>query len=324
MQGSIEHHIISELNENLVIKRRDIPKHLLITPGINYLLKNAALDWFMVIFFWVVIIYLPIWIYPLSAILIASRFHSFGVILHDATHMSMKRKTFRFRLLEILVGYPIGSTINAMRYHHLRHHKDSGMPSDPYFKKEVDGNKVIKYLFILKAFILAPFWTLRGLYGTLAFYVKPLRNSYAKIFLQDKSGKDCSQSKEVIQCASEDRFQLIFHLIIYSALIWAPRFFLLAYFIPVLLSGIFAGYRLLNEHNYIETTDRKMETIIATTRDNHLKGILRFFLAPKNIGYHIVHHLHPQVAWYKLPELREWYLENCNEIYTGAEQKCNL
>ena len=64
-----------------------------------------------------------------------------------------------------------------------------------------------------------------------------------------------------------------------------------------------------------------METIIATTRDNHLKGVLRFFLAPKNIGYHIVHHLHPQVAWYKLPQLREWYLENRKEIYSGAEQK---
>ena len=119
------------------------------------------------------------------------------------------------------------------------------MPSDPYFKKGADDNRIVKYLFIAKAVILAPFWTLRGVYGTLAFYIKPLRNSYAKIFLQDRSGKDCAQSKEVIQCAFEDRFQLFFHLIIYSTFIWAPRFFLLAYFFPVLLSGIFAGYRLL-------------------------------------------------------------------------------
>lgn len=319
MPGTIEHHLVLELNDTLLVKKRNVPKHLLTNPHINYLLQNAVSDWLYVVLFWILIVYFPAWMYPVLAIFIASRFHSFGVILHDATHMSLKKKTIKFRLLEIMVGYPIGSTINAMRYHHLRHHKDSGMPTDPYFKKGVENNKFRKYLFILKACILAPFWTLRGIYGTIAFYVAPLRNSYAKIFLQDRSGKDCTQSKEVIQCAFEDRFQLLFHLAVYSALVWAPLFFLLFYFIPVLLSGNFAGYRLLNEHNYVENTDRKMETIIATTRDNHTSGILRFFLAPKNIGYHIVHHLHPQVAWYKLPALRKWYIENSGEIYPAAK-----
>lgn len=63
-----------------------------------------------------------------------------------------------------------------------------------------------------------------------------------------------------------------------------------------------------------------METIIKTTIDHHLNGIMKFFLAPRNIGYHIVHHLHPQVAWYHLPRLREWYLRNHPEIYPAKEQ----
>ena len=146
-----------------------------------------------------------------------------------------------------------------------------------------------------------------------------MRNSYAKVFLQDKTGKDVSQNNEVIQCASEDRWQLLFHLILYSFIIWYPSFFWYGYFIPVLLSGMFAGYRLLNEHRYVETADCKPETIIATTRDNHLQGVLKFFLAPRNIGYHIVHHLHPQVAWYQLPKLRNWYLEHHSGLYRGEE-----
>ena len=58
-----------------------------------------------------------------------------------------------------------------------------------------------------------------------------------------------------------------------------------------------------------------MATIIQTTKDHNLTGITRFFLAPRNIGYHIVHHLHPQVAWYALPELRKWYLRNHPDLY---------
>ncbi|GEO12052.1 fatty acid desaturase family protein [Segetibacter aerophilus] len=314
-----EYHIVSELEQSLTFSRRDVPKSLLVKPDVDHLLKNAFTDWAAIAVLWVLAFYLPTWMYPMIAILIASRYHSFGVILHDLTHMPLRSKSIKCRILEILTGYPIGSTINAMRYHHLRHHKDSGMETDPYFKSGIEKSKWIKYLFILRGIILVPFWTFRGIYGTLAFYIIAMRNSYAKVFLQDRSGKDFSQSKEVIQCAAEDRWQLLFHIVLYSSLLWAPKFFIYGYLVPILISGVFAGYRLLNEHKYVETSDRTFETILATTRDNHLSGILKFFLAPKNIGYHIVHHLHPQVAWYKLPQLRKWYVDNYGEMYTNKE-----
>ena len=69
------------------------------------------------------------------------------------------------------------------------------------------------------------------------------------------------------------------------------------------------------EHAYMAATDRRMETIIHTTADHNLSGIGRFFLAPHNIGYHIAHHLHPQVAWYELPKLRDWYRDNFPQQY---------
>ena len=310
-----EFHIVEELETSLVFKKSSIPKDLLIKPDINSLLLHAVTDWGMIVVFCVASSLLPSWTYPLMAILIASRYHSFGVILHDVVHMPLKSKTAKLRLLEILTGYPVGSTINAMRYHHLRHHKDSGMHTDPYFKKGIEESKLLKYLFILRAIILIPFWTVRGVYGSLAFYLPVMRNSYAKVFLQDKSGNKFTNSNEVIQCASEDRWQLLFHILLYSMIVWAPFIFVYYYALPILICGIFSGYRLMNEHAYVETTDRSLETIIATTKDNHLSGVLKYFLAPKNIGYHIVHHLHPQVAWYKLPQLRKWYQENKSDVY---------
>ena len=316
-----EQHIVYELDSSLLFKKHDVPASFLVKPQIDTLLTQAGFDWVLIIIFYTAFIFLPFWTYPIFALLIGSRYHSLGVILHDVTHMPLRTKTTKYRLLEVMTGYPIGSTINAMRYHHLRHHKDSGMATDPYFKKGVKEKKYLKHLFIIKAVVLALFWTVRGIYGTLAFYFAAMRNSYARVFLQDKSKQEFRENAEVIQCAAEDRWQLVFHMFLYSMIWWAPSVFLYGYLFPVMISGIFAGYRLMNEHNYEPTTDRKIETIISTTNDHHLKGVLKFFLAPKNIGYHIVHHLHPQVAWYKLPELRDWYLQNHHDLYTAHSEK---
>ena len=130
-----EYHIVAELDNSLSFRKTDVPKEFLVKPHINRLLIHATTDWLLVAVFWTAGLYISSWFYPVIALLIASRYHSFGVILHDATHMPLRKKTFAFRLLEIMAGYPIGSTINAKIYHHLRHHKDSGMHNDPYLKK---------------------------------------------------------------------------------------------------------------------------------------------------------------------------------------------
>ena len=53
--------------------------------------------------------------------------------------------------------------------------------------------------------------------------------------------------------------------------------------------------------------ERSVATILRTTCDHHLGWLGRLVLAPRNIGYHIVHHIHPQVAQEHLPALRAWY-----------------
>mgnify|MGYP000427184497 FL=1 len=234
----------------------------------------------------------------------------------------LRKKTIKIRILEVSVGYPIATTLNAMRYHHLRHHKDSCMVTDPYFKKPNSNNSIAISLNILKSSILIPFWLLRCLYGNFAFYLPSLRQSYAQVFLQDKSGKDLTNSKEVIQCAKEDIFQLLFLTIIFSfvLLFFGLNILFYYYLIPALITGCFSGYRVFKEHSYTRPAhDRKIKTIIQTTEDHNLSGITQFFLAPRNIGYHIIHHIHPQVAWYALPKLRKWYQKNYTELYSNKK-----
>src|SRR4029077_18318342 len=99
-----------------------------------------------------------------------------------------------------------------------------------------------------------------------------------------------------------------------------PRAVLLGYVMPVSLAGIFAARRVLIEHNYARASDRSVETTIATTNDNHLGALGAIALAPRNIGYHIVHHVHPQVRLGALPRLREWYERNHPALYPPARR----
>ena len=78
------------------------------------------------------------------------------------------------------------------------------------------------------------------------------------------------------------------------------------------------------EHTYERVADRRIETILATTNDNHLGLVGALGLAPRNIGYHIVHHIHPQVRLEALPRLRDWYLEARPNLYPSSSRELSL
>ena len=146
------------------MSRRDVPADLLEPATVRGLLRLTAEEWALIVSLWTVMALAPGWTYPAVGLLLAGRFHALGVILHDATHMPLRRKTMAIRIVEGLCGYPIASTLNAMRYHHLRHHRDSGMDTDPYFK---GGTQSYAWwiLNVARGIALPPFWTVRAAGG---------------------------------------------------------------------------------------------------------------------------------------------------------------
>lgn len=117
-----------------ILSRRNAPKQLLVPPTARGLIRMTLEEWLQIGLLWAACLLAPIWMYPIWALLLAGRFHALGVILHDATHMPLRGKPLSLRFVEVLCGYPIASTLNAMRYHHLRHHRETGMATDPYHK----------------------------------------------------------------------------------------------------------------------------------------------------------------------------------------------
>jgi fatty acid desaturase len=84
-------HLVTDLDQALEEARepshRDVPVRLLGRATLPRLLRFAVLDWAIVLALWLAMSVTPAYLYPAWVILIAGRFHAFGVILHDATHM---------------------------------------------------------------------------------------------------------------------------------------------------------------------------------------------------------------------------------------------
>ena len=286
-----------------------IPREILSGARPQRLVLYALADWAMIAFIWLGAGRAPSWLYPLWVVLLASRFHALGVVLHDAVHVP-PRKSGALRAVEFLAGYPVGSTLDAMRYHHLRHHRDLGLSRDPYLKPWVGSNAVRHWLISFRYLLLTPLWVVRGLYGAIALHVPALRNSYGRWFLQDRSGDDLTNHAEVIACAREEHWQLLFYVAVGAlAAIW-PRWLLEFYIVPLVLAGYLAGQRLLYEHVQEANPDRSVEATERSTRNHHLGLVGRMLLTPHNVGYHRVHHLHPQAAMENLPKLDQWHRQN--------------
>ena len=317
-------HLVDDLDSAIdaaaePMARRAVPQELLTKATISDLLGMACFEWAVILASWVVLAIAPWPAQVLAILVIAGRFHALGVILHDAAHMPLREHTWGVRALEVMAGFHMATTLAAMRYHHIRHHRDSGMATDPYYKGKLVGRPFKYAANVLRGMFLIPVWTLRAPIGLLSLVIPSWRNLYGHLFLQDKTSKDLTHSPEVIACARAEFFQLVFQSLIVVALVFWPRAVLFGYIIPISITGVVAAWRLLREHNYWRTEDRKMETIVATTNDQWLDiwGIL--LMAPRNIGYHVVHHLHPQASLRVLPALRQWYIDNTR--YT--EIMCN-
>ncbi|MCP3143972.1 fatty acid desaturase family protein [Pyxidicoccus xibeiensis] len=289
-----------------------MPRALLVRATVPGLLRLAAVEWAWMGACWLAMALWPP-VAPLAVLVLGARIHALGVIFHDAVHLSARHKGPGLRLLEVLTGYPVASTWESTRYHHLRHHHDAGLPTDPYRRRPHRGWRLgVTWLLFMG---VLPFWMLRGPVGLLAWGVPALRGAYARVFLQAGAVKAPPDAEEVLACARSEAGQVLFHLGV-LALAWHwPAAVGWGYGLPLGVAAALNAHRLLAEHTPVEARGRTMEDVLAVTSDHGLGWRGRLGLAPRNVGYHVVHHLHPQVALEHLPRLREWYVAHFPHHY---------
>jgi fatty acid desaturase len=262
----------------------------------------ALFDWSVIGLGWLLIL-VPeaVVLRAAGIVIVASRLHALGVILHDACHRLVRYKTATWWAVEALAGWPIASTIEAMRYHHLRHHRDAGMRTDPYWHPLLQRGHWARVLLTLRGALLPFWWTLRAFVAPFALLVPRLRTVYGRAFLQDRSGQDLSDHPELLRCARADLAQAAAHCAAAAAIVMFELPFVSCYLLPWMLGGIMNAHRVIIEHAPEENHDRSLATVLATTRNHDLGRLANALLYPHHIGLHQAHHFAPAAAFVHLP-----------------------
>jgi fatty acid desaturase len=290
-------------------RRGDVPAMLLQPARLSGLLRAAAADWLVIVACWGVLAFGGAWLAPFAVLVIAGRLHALGVVLHDACHMRRSGDGAGWRLLELLAGWPITTTLVAMRYHHLRHHRHSGTARDPYLKPGASHRWGPALWGRLRGLLLPPVWIVRTYVGTLALFVPGLRNVYAR-FLGERSREDLRQQPELLACLRAEPPQAIFFLLLLPVALLEPRAFLVGYFLPLCLAGLCNANRVISEHVHVVVQGRGADRTVAHTVTHAGGAFDRLLLYPRSIGFHTVHHLHPMASMECLPALHAWYLRH--------------
>jgi fatty acid desaturase len=275
------------------------------------LVRYACIDWLGILLCWAAIRFVPNPVVHVAAVLlIAGRLQAFGVILHDACHLPMRRMTLPLALVEALAGWTIGSSIAAMRYHHLRHHRAVGTAEDPYLHRLAARGGWVQRVMMLRGALLPVWWPLRALMAPLALAWPAFRPWYARGFMQDRSRQDLRRHPEVIACARADLPHCAGYLLAIAAVVHWDLPFFTYYGLPWIVGGIMNANRVLLEHRHVEIDERAPESIWQMTRTMTFGWIGKLVLYPRNIGFHQVHHAYPALALEHLPAVHRYLTDD--------------
>lgn len=224
------------------------------------------------------------WLYLPLILVIASRQHALMILLHEGTHYRLYRKRkLNDWVSELLLAWPVLTTMRAYRANHFAHHRYLNTDRDPdWVRRNGDPDWIFPKTPREMLWLFAGDLTGRGAQSL----VKMLRTV-------------SSQDSAPPRTYQVSRYAFYGAVMIAAVRAGAVGSILLFWFVPLLTCLVFLfRIRSIAEHSGI---DRKASP--AGTRTTLAFRLERVVLAPKNVNYHLEHHLYPSVPFYRLPQL---------------------
>lgn len=252
-----------------------------------------AIDWILILATIIICSYFFTWYnYLLAIVIIGARMHALAILMHDASHYRfLKNRRWNDRLTNLLIMYPLFSSIEVYRRNHMRHHAHLNTEDDPDWVSKL-GKKSFTFPKTKRAFfltILSYFTLVQGIKDAIWFLKRFSVSTEAK--QQKEKGQKSRAS--LLFMLSLVAVLTIFNLWSYYALFWV---------VPYLSTFFMFQYiRSVAEH-FGELSYDHLLTSTRTVKTNVLE---RFLLAPHHVGYHLEHHLYPAVPFYNLPKLHQ-------------------
>lgn len=223
---------------------------------------------------------------------IGGRQHTLGVLIHDAVHYRIFRnKVINDWVSDVFLAWPILITTASFRANHWEHHKHTNTEKDPDRVRKLAQNpadwefpSTWKRLFLM---------FLKDLTGIgVVNMVRTL------IFLSATTAAARKRTNSSVR----GWVRVLFYITVLGSSVAFGFWKQLALFwlVPYLTTfNLLLHIRSIAEHYATEN-----ENALNITRTTVASWWERLFI-PKNINYHIEHHLYPSVPFYRLPELHD-------------------
>ena len=235
----------------------------------------------------------------LAIMIIGSRQLGLAILMHDAAHRALfARKSFNDLLGFWICGCPILADLFSYRRFHLMHHK--------YTQTEKDPDKVLSLPFpVTRLSLFRKF--LRDLTGQtgVKLFLRQLLNSYRLAFDKDAINNS-SKQPQTFKASSLFR-PLVSNFFIFlimgylGAWWWWFAFWLLPLFTWF---QIVVRIRNIAEHAATEFSTNGLQNV----RTTYASPLMRLFVAPYWVNYHLEHHLIMHVPCWRLPKVHELML----------------
>jgi fatty acid desaturase len=236
-------------------------------------------------------------VYVFAVAVIAARQHALMVMTHEGIHKRLSRHLwFNDFLARFAAGFPVFISLAKWRFIHLYHHQHTHTIDDPdraIFARYPLGNQKFVRLLLRDMCGLNVFSTLKY-FIDLPFGMKDFNRRFLGQIRE-------AQYQQIVDMS---QFATFWSVVIVGGLwFWGGTLalgFVLYWLVPYCtFTQVFFRIRGAIEHGNVPDPRNPYKQ----TRTYFIHPVLSFFLAPKQVNYHLEHHLYPSVPFYNLPLL---------------------
>jgi fatty acid desaturase len=235
--------------------------------------------------------------YIVAVVVISSRQHALMVITHEGIHKRLSRTLWvNDWLARLTAAFPVFISVAKWRFIHLYHHQYTHTADDPdraiYARYPLGSKKFFRLL-------------LRDVCGlnviaTLKYFID------IPLVTKDFNRRFLGEIREVQYRQMRDMraFALLWGGLLTGGLYWGGSKAMLVFFLYWIIpyctfTQVFFRIRGAIEHGNVPDPRNPYQQ----TRTYFVHPLLAIFFAPKQVNYHLEHHLYPSVPFYYLPQL---------------------
>ena len=243
--------------------------------------RHVALEWLCILgTAWLCERFFSPLLLAASCVVIGSRLHALGILAHDGAHGLLAKSRRRNDLVvELLLAWPVLLSFDGYRAMHQLHHRELNTARDPDWARNrpdrLESRRgVVDFLRVL---------------GGLHKEQRQMMNMVA------------AAANPSPRATSRKRLRIAIYVVVVALAVAArrPDLLLLYWLLPFATWFVFSmRWKGTAEHFAVENQEacNAARTVLPSLP-------ARLLLAPKNVHFHIEHHLYPSVPFYRLPAL---------------------